>query len=204
MAMQDSSKEYGDLFRGIALNISFDLMQKALYDHTKAEDLGLKPDDLKVLSSLNPLEYSQVVREISLSLVALTVNTGEVNKVLESFLDSKRQRELISELLRYGASNDQVRQWFNLSYRQLRDLRKELGFSSGAGKNRSLSQEEIESLSTARLSRITSISRHLQKDALSCLAMSKASTIPISQIGVYSTQGWSLEITRCRWHHLEK
>lgn len=182
MAMQNSSKEYGDLFRGLALNISFDLMQKALYDHTKAEDLGLKPDDLKVISSLNPLEYSQVIQEISLNLVALTVNTGEVNKVLESFLESKRQRELISELLKYGASNDQIKHWFKLSYRQLRYLRKELGFCSGAGKNRSLSQEEIEVLSAAWLSQITSVSTHPQKDALTCLAIAKESAIPISYL----------------------
>lgn len=110
-----------------------------------ADTIGINPGDLQVISSLSPLEFSQIVQEISLNLVTLTVNTSEVNKVLKFFLENKRQKELIGELLKYGASNDQVKKWFNLSYRQLRYLRKELGVSSGAGKDRSLSQKELES-----------------------------------------------------------
>ncbi|WP_241647587.1 MULTISPECIES: STY4526/YPO1902 family pathogenicity island replication protein [Rosenbergiella] len=182
MAMQDSSKEYGDLFRGLALNISFNLMQKALCDFTQAEVLGLKPENLEAISKLSPLEVSQIVREISLDLVDLTVNTQSVQSVLESFFKNKRQQELISDLLKNGASNNQIKQWFSLSYRQLRELRKDLGYSLEAGKNKNLSEEEINQFSAEWLSQFTLNSGIDNKDALSCLVVSKNNGIPISYL----------------------
>lgn len=55
MAAQDSNKLYNDLFNGIALNISFSLLERAIADEKSALDVGLNQQDVTALMSLDPV-----------------------------------------------------------------------------------------------------------------------------------------------------
>lgn len=180
MAAQDSNKLYNDLFNGIALNISFSLLERAIADEKSALDVGLNQQDVTALMSLDPVEYSDMVRELSLNIININVDTDSVPRHIAHYHERRRHEKLLVSLLRHGASNPQIQTWFNLTYREMQSVRKTNLCPAEAGKNRILGTEEAGMLSTAWLSATLQYHGHSDADAMACLDVSDKHGIPVS------------------------
>lgn len=180
MAAQDSNKLYNDLFNGIALNISFSLLERAIADEKSALDVGLNQQDITALMSLDPVEYSDMVRELSRNIININVDTDSVPRYIAHYHERRHHEKLLVSLLRHGASNTQIQTWFNLTYREMQSVRKANLCPAEAGKNRILGTEEAGILSTTWLSATLQYYGHPDADAMACLDVSDKHSIPVS------------------------
>lgn len=180
MAAQDSNKLFSDLFNGIALNISFSLLERAMADEESALDVGLNQQDVTTLMSLNPCEYSDMVRALSHNIISISVDTDSVHRHITHYHEKRRQDKLLISLMRHGASNAQIQAWFNLSYREMQNVRKANLCPAEAGKNRILGSDEAGELSTFWLSATLKYQGHHDVDMLACLDVADKYGVPVS------------------------
>jgi len=193
MAAPDNNKLDSDLFSGIALNLSFSLLERVMNGEKSALHAGLQPQDVSALMSLNPSEFTQVVRELSQNIVTITVNTEHVHRYITEYQERRRQEKFLVTLLRHGASNSQIQSWFNLSYREVQSFRKASQIPSEAGKKRDLNDEEMGELAAAWVSATLHYKGHPDSDALACLDVSDKKGIPVSFMDQLSVRKQSLE-----------
>lgn len=180
MAAPDNNKVDRDLLSGIALNLSFSLLERAMNSEESALHAGLQPQDVSALMSLNPSEFSQIVREMSQNIVTITVNTDNVHGYIAQYQERRRYEKFLITLLRHGASNTQIQSWFGLTYREVQSVRKANRIPAEPGKNRILNEAEVGELATAWLSASLLYKGSSEADARACLDVSDKKGIPVS------------------------
>lgn len=180
MAELDINKLESDLFSGFALNVSFSLMERLISDEGAAWQAGLDEHDISQLMSLDPKEYTDMVREMSRNIVSIKVDAASVTQWIAKYQARKSRRELLISLLRHGASNAQIQEWFALSYRDVQLERKNNKCPAEPGKKRTVTEKEYGDMSVAWVSASMKHRDNPDCDMLACLDASDATGMAVS------------------------